>query len=218
LFDVSTLVGSSLVISGVTNANPAIVTTTLNHGYTGTQTVVIAGATGVTGLNGTFTASVLSQTTFSIPLNTITAGTYTGNGVVTPNFRNVTVSISDYPDVYVIPLVIPPAQTVAMTVTWNTSAIGLFVSAAAVVGVAQPALAAYINALPVGQPINELELRATFRAAVAPLIPLPQLTRLVFNVSINGIGVAPIAGTETIFGDPESYFSIVPSAITINQG
>lgn len=218
LFDISTLVGSSLVITGVTNANPAIVTTSLNHGYTGTRTVVIAGATGIVGLNGTFTATVLSQTTFSIPLNTITAGTYTGNGIVTPNFRNVTVSISDYPDVYVIPLVIPPAQTVAMTVTWNTNAIGLFVSAGAVVGAAQPALAAYINALPVGQPINVFELTAAFQAAVAPLVPLAQLTRIVFTVSINGIGVSPTAGTGTIAGDPESYFTIVQSAITINQG
>lgn len=218
LFDISTLVGSSLVISGVTNTNPAVVTTTLNHGYTGTQVIAIAGATGMAGINGTFTASVISQTTFSIPFNAITAGTYTGNGVVTPNFRNVTVSISDYPDVYIVPLVIPPAQTVAMTVTWNTNAAGLFVSPTAVGGAAQPALAAYINALPVGQPINVFELTAAFQAAVAPLVPLAQLTRIVFAVSINGIGVAPLAGTGTIAGDQESYFTIVQSAITINQG
>ena len=216
--DISTLVGSTLNVTGITNANPAVVSTGLNHGFTGTQVIQISGATGITGVNNTpFTATVLSQTTFSIPVNTTSSGTYTGNGVVSPNFRNVTASIYDYPDTYVIPYVIPPMQTVTMVVTWNTISTG-FVSAPSVAAAAQPALAAYVNAIPVGQPMNLFELQATFQTATAALIPTQLLTRLVFAVAINGIGVAPQTGTGIIAGDPESYFQTMASAITVNQG
>jgi hypothetical protein len=37
-------------------------------------------------------------------------------------------------------------------------------------------------------------------------------------VSINGIATAPDVGTETIFGDPESYFSCSAASITVTQG
>jgi hypothetical protein len=216
--DISTLKGSVLVVSGITNANPAVVTTNLNHGYMSGQIVQINGALGITGINGAnLTATVLSATSFSIGVNTTTSGTYTGGGVVTPNFRNVSVNLYDYPDTYTIPYVLPPAQSVTMVVIWNTSSTG-FVSAVAIAGAAQPALVAYINALPVGQPINQFELTATFQAAVAPIVPLALLTRLVFSVSINGVGVAPATGTGIIAGDPESYFTTTAAGVVINQG
>jgi hypothetical protein len=217
IFDVSTLVGSTLTISGATNANPCVITTSLNHGYTGTQNVVITGALGLTLINGSYLATVLSPTTFSIPVNATTGGTYTGGGVVTPNFRNVTTSISNYPDVYMIPFVVPPAQTVSMVVTWNTNSVN-FVSPAAIAAAAQPALALYINTVAVGQPINLFTLQETFQQAVAPLLAQPLLTRLVFAISINGIGVSPLAGTFLIEGDPESYFTTTTAAIVVNQG
>ena len=216
--DFSTLVGSVLVVSGITNANPAVVTTNLNHGYVTGQTVVITKATGLTALNGlSLVATVLSQTTFSVAVNTATSGTYTGNGVVTPNFRNVSTNVYDYPDTYTIPFVIPPSQTVSMVVTWNTSSTG-FVSASAVAAAGQPALAAYVNALPVGQPMNVFELQAVFQQATIGLFPNQLLTRMVFNVSINGIGVSPQTGTGIIAGDPESYFVTTTASISVNQG
>ena len=216
--DISVLTGSVLAVTGITNANPAVVTTSLNHGYSTGQAITINGATGMTGINGVqFTATVISQTTFSIPLNTTASGTYTGGGVVTPNFRNVTTNIYDYPDTYTVPFVVPPQQSVSMVVTWNPSSTG-FVSPVAVAGAAQPALAAYINSLPVGQPINLFELQATFQAAIASLVSPALLTRIVFAVSINGIGVSPSTGTGIIAGDPESYFVTSSAAITVTQG
>lgn len=218
LFDISILTGSIMLISGVTNANPAVVTTALNHGFASGQTITIAGATGMTGLNNTpFVITVLSQTTFSIAVNTINSGTYTGNGVISPNFRNVSTNIYDYPDIYTVPFVIPPQQAVSMTVTWNTSSTG-FISPAAVAGAAQPALANYVNTLPVGQPMNLFELQAAFQASVTSLIPLALLTRMVFAVSINGIGVLPEAGTGIIAGDPESFFLTTAASIVVTQG
>lgn len=216
--DITALTGSTLVVSGITNANPGIVTTNLNHGYVSGQVIQIAGALGMAGINNVnFIATVVSQTSFSIGINTTTLGTYTGGGVVTPNFRNVTTNIYDYPDTYTVPWVIPPLQTVTMVVTWNTSSSN-FVSQIAVANAAQPALVAYVNALPVGQPMNLFELQATFQASVAAIVPLALLTRMVFAVSINGIGVAPETGTGIIAGDPESYFVTTAAGVVVNQG
>jgi len=216
--DISTLTGSVLVVSGITNANPGVVTTSLNHGYTTGQTVTITGALGISGINGVnLTATVLSPTTFSIGINTTTSGTYTGGGVATPNFRNVAVNIYDYPDTYTNDFVIPPSQTVSMVITWNTSSTG-FISATSVASAVQPAIAQYVNTLPVGQPMNLFELQATFQAAVTGIIPLALLTRMVFAVSINGLGVAPETGTGIIAGDIESFFTTTTAAIVVNQG
>ena len=214
--DISTLVGSTMGVSTFTAATNGVVTTTLNHGYASGQAVVITGCT-PSAYNGTYTATVLTENTFSTATNTSTFGALTVGGTMTPNFRNTSVTISQYPDSYTIPIVLPPAQTVAMAVTWQTSSSN-FVSPAGVAQLAQPVLAAYINALPVGAPINVLELNSTFVAAVAGLVPQNLLTILIFSVSINGIVTAPDVGTETIFGDPESYFSCSAASITVTQG
>ncbi|MEJ0016829.1 MAG: hypothetical protein WDN25_09705 [Acetobacteraceae bacterium] len=76
---------------------------------------------------------------------------------MTPNFRNVVVSINDHPDDYLIPYVNPPQQDVTMTVTWNTTSPN-FVSGAAIAQLGAPALAEYVNSIPVGAPINLFEL------------------------------------------------------------
>jgi hypothetical protein len=102
-------------------------------------------------------------------------------------------------------------------VTWNTTSTNL-ISPAAITQLAQPALVAYINSIAVGQPINLFELQAVFQAAVAANLPAAQLTRLIFAVSINGVGVSPSAGTGIIAGYPESYMFTNTALITINQG
>jgi hypothetical protein len=214
--DISMLVGSTLQVAGITNANPGVVTTNLNHGYTTGQTVVIAGVT-PSAFNGTYTATVLSPTTFSIGVNTSSFGTYTSGGVVTPNLRNVTVSINDYPDTYSITFVNPPVQTVVITVTWNTISANL-VSPSAVAALATPALVAYINSITVGQPINTFELQDTFQKAIAFILPIQLISKINFSVAINGITTAPASGTFLIYGDPESYFSTSNSLITVTQG
>lgn len=62
-------------LSGATNANPIVVTTTANHGVTTGQPVVISGVGGNTAANGSFVATYVSATTFSVPA--------TGNGAYT---------------------------------------------------------------------------------------------------------------------------------------
>jgi hypothetical protein len=220
MFDLPDLIGSIMGVSGASNANPGVITTDLNHGYQTGQDVTFSGMTGGnwTTLNGTTQAiEVLSETTFSIPFDTTEFGTYTGGGTLTPNFRNITVSILDYPDTYNITFVNPPQQTVAISVTWNTIGTS-FVNPSSVAQLAIPALVTYINSIAVGQPINVMVMNTTFQSAVSTLVPSQLLTRLVFGVSINGIGVAPIDGTFEIVGDPESFFFCTSADITIEQG
>ncbi len=72
-------------ISTISNANPAVITTTQNHGYL-SQAVVrffLPPPTyfGMPQLNGQFfEIIVLSPTTFSIPLDTTLLGTFTSGG------------------------------------------------------------------------------------------------------------------------------------------
>lgn len=131
--------------------------------------------------------------------------------------RNVTVSLIDYPDTYPILYVMAPVQTVTMAVTWNTTATS-FTGGGAFPGLTQAPLAAYVNALGVGQPINVLEMNEIFQQAVEPLLDASLLTRLVFSVSINGTPVSPGAGTYAITGDAESSFTCAASGISVAQG
>lgn len=217
-FNIPGLQPSTLSVTAITNANPGVVTTDQDHNYETGQVIGITGVVGTAGINGVpLTATVLTGRTFSIGINTTASGAYVSGGVVTPNLRNVAVSINDYPDTYVIPFVDPPLQTVAMTVTWDTISPN-FVSPAAVAQLGAPALAAYVNSIAVGQPINLFELQATFQEAVENILPSELLTRMVFAVSINGVGVNPTAGTGIIAGDPESYFFAVEADIDISQG
>lgn len=218
LFDISSnnLVGSIMVVIGITNANPGVVTTLLNHGYTTGEVITITGIVGMTALNSVpLTITVLTEKTFSVGVDTTGFGAYVSGGVCEPNPRNIVVSITDYPDVYNIPFVSPPAQTVTMVVTWNTTATN-FTGAAAVQQLGVPALVNYINSIPVGAPILLYELQEVFSAAISSALPPQFLTRMVFAVSINGVGTAPESGTGIIPGDPESYMLCDPTGSGIN--
>jgi hypothetical protein len=65
-------------ITGVSTANPGVVTTSAAHGLVTGQVVGIEGVGGATQANGVWTVTVLSTTTFSIPVNV--TGTFSGSG------------------------------------------------------------------------------------------------------------------------------------------
>lgn len=218
LFDTSTLVGSVLGITGVTKANPGVITTDLTHGFTTGQVIGISGVVGMTALNGTTpTITVISPKTFSIGVDTTGFSTYVSGGVITPNLRNTVVSINDYPDTYPIPFVVPLQEIVTIGLTWNTIATNL-ISPTAVAALGAPALASYINSIPAGQPINLFELESVFQIATANIIPTALLTKMVFAVTIDGVSVSPTAGTGIIAGDPQSYLFTTAAQITVTQG
>lgn len=219
LFDINTLVGSEMLVSAITKAAHAQITTSLNHGYSVGDAVEVNDVLGMVAINGVATTvfSVIDEKNFTVNINSTAFTTYISGGVVTPNSRNIEVSIIDFPDTYVVPYVNPPQQSVTVTLTWNTSSPN-FVSGAAVAQAGAPALAAYINGITVGQPINVFEMESVFQISIASILDPNLLTRMIFSVQINGVGTAPIGGTGIIAGDPESYFLCTSSDITIVQG
>lgn len=138
-------------------------------------------------------------------------------GSAISNTRNVTVSLNDYPDTYAILYVSAVAQTVALTVTWNTT-LPNFTGGSTFANLVQGPLTAYINALAVGQVINVMEMNAIFQQAVSSVLDPQLLTRLVFAVYINTTLTPPGTGTYAVTGDPEGYFNITPSNIVVTQG
>jgi hypothetical protein len=218
--DLTTLIGSTLQITAVSSNLHAQLTTSLNHGYVAGQTgLMISGALGMTALNGgPYTVNaVVSPTAFTINFDSTSQPAYAGGGSLTPVARNQVVTIQDTPDVYEIPFVNPPQQSVQISLTWNTTATN-FVSDAAVAQLGAPALVTYVNSIYVGQPINLFELQEVFAAAINSILPQPLLTRMIFTVSINNVGVSPVSGTGVIQGDPESYFLTDPTQISIVRG
>lgn len=216
--DIGVLTGSRMTVVGISNNSPAVITTALNHGYSNAQIIQINDAQGLTGINGlNLAVSVISPTAFSLPIDTTTLGTYqAGTGYCTPNFRNFVANVYDYPDTYNIPIIIPPLQKVTLGVEWNTIDTG-FVSASSMAQAAVSPLAAYVNSIAVGQPINVFELDAVFQTAVAQLVPPALLTRIAFAVTIDGVLITPIDGTGIVQGDPESFLVTDVASISIVQ-
>jgi hypothetical protein len=75
---------ASISISSATNASPVVFTTATSHYLTTGQRITISGATGTwTSVNGSFLVTVLSTTTFSIPIDSSGFGALTGTLIVT---------------------------------------------------------------------------------------------------------------------------------------
>lgn len=70
----SVRLGISGSISSNSVANPTVITTPANHGLQTGQAIVIAGSNSTPSINGAFNVTVLSDTTFSIPVNVTVAG------------------------------------------------------------------------------------------------------------------------------------------------
>ncbi len=217
--NIALLTGSVLEITAITKAANAQITTALNHGKSVGDSITIddvVGMTQINGLTGTV-QSVPSEKVLTVNINSTGFSNYISGGEITPNDRNIEVSVNNYPDSYDIVFINPPQQSVDVTLTWNTTATN-FVSASAVAQLGAPALADYINAIPVGQPINIFQMEEVFTLAIASILDPALVTRMVFSVSINGVGTSPNAGTGIVEGDPESYFLTTSTNITITQG
>lgn len=69
------IMGPSLTITGNTLANPTVVTTSTAHGLATGDSVNITGSNSTPSINGDNTVTVISSTTFSVPVNVTVAGT-----------------------------------------------------------------------------------------------------------------------------------------------
>ena len=213
--DIATLQGSQLAISGMTAANPVVITTSLNHGFIAGQTFTVTGAT-PSAYNRTYTVASVTATSITTTTNGSGFGTYAGGATFSSNPRNVTATLFQNPNSYNITYINPPQQVVTISALWNTI-LANFTAGASVNQLAAPAIQSYINSIYVGQPINLLELNAVFQKAVTSVIDAPNITTLQWTVTINGVVVSPSAGTSIIEGDPESYFYCSPTGVTVTQ-
>lgn len=214
--DISRLTGSSLNVTGITNANPGVVTTDLTHGFSNGQVITIAGVTGMTGINGTsLTVTVISPHSFSIGINTTSSGAWTGGGVVSPNLRNNVVTINDWPDNYLIPFVIPLQQTVTITYQWDTESVNYLTDATVSSLVSDNAIA-YVNGIFAGKPLNINNLKDVFLQAVNTVLDMSLITTLNVVVTVNGIITSADAGTNIISGDPYSYWFIASDGVIVD--
>ncbi len=211
--DVSTLTGSQLAITGISAATDAVITTNYNSGSAVGTVLPVTGAT-PTAYNTTYTVTGVSGTSITTSTNSSGFGAYTSGAVFNPNPRNVSTTITDGPNTYLIVFVNPPNQVVTGTVTWATN-LPSFASISQVNQLSAAAFVVYINALQVGQPINLLEMTAVFQQAVASVLAAPNISALTFSISINGSVTAPSAGTSIIPGDPESFYSAAANAFTV---
>jgi hypothetical protein len=222
ILDISTLVGSTMAVDDISNAANAQFTTVLNHGYSAGQNVLVEGVQGgmsaINGLPMTI-VSIVDEHNFTVNIDTTSFSAYTLGGVLTPNLRNVYTPIINFPNVYQVVFVNPPAQAVTIGVTWNTSATN-FLNGPSVATQTAPALAAYVNSVAVGQPMNLFNLQQVFTDAASAVLPPALLTRMIFEVQINNVTVSPDPGTGIIAGDPESYFTTDATGlnITVTQG
>lgn len=216
LFDISLLKGSALAITGIAlNGSNLVFTFNLSTGFTpGVQFTVINASE--SGYNDTFTVEAVSLDGMTVTVAQ-KAGPYpgyTGGAELAASPRNVSVTISDYPDIYNVLFIAPPSQNVGVTVAWNTDAPNL-VADDTVAQAIQPVVFQYINSIVVGKPINTLHLNNLIQAAVQNIVPIEYLSHLAYTLTVNGTQVPT---NELVYGDPEGYFLTALSNINVVRG
>ena len=215
--DITLLRGSQVVVSGATQANPCVITTSTSHGLTNGSTATIAGALGDTAINGTWTVTVISDTQFSIPVNTTGSGTYEGGGYLSSDPRLQTITIYDAPNTYTIVFCIPLTQLIGVAIVWNTPDTAI-ASQETFSALAIPAVISYINTLTTGQPINLLAMQYAVLVAIYGTIPPDDVSRFDITITIDGTVVAPPTGSFLIATDALSYPYTAAANVTATLG
>jgi hypothetical protein len=219
LFDISCLARPTIDIAGITNDNPIIVTTVNNHNLLTGMVEEFTEVTGMESLNfNSFPVTVLSDKTFSVPVDGTILGPWNGGGIVSPNPILQEVTINSYPDSYIIPFILPAQQLVTLVVTWQADSPN-YISVQGMAQAAAPALVDYINSLYCGiSPLNIYEMQCVFLASVKSLVHSENITFLNFAVSFDGVAQQPIGSSGVIPGDPNSYFYTTIANVSVDQG
>lgn len=216
--DISRLSGCTLNITGITQANPGVVSTGITHGFSSGQVIQISGIVGMTELNGVdLTITVIDAHNFSIGVDTSAMGAWVSGGVVTPNLRNNFITVNDWPDNYVIPFVIPLQQLVTVNFAWATSG-NNYLANATVQQLISANVISYINSIYAGKPLSLIKLKNIFEDAISSTLDISLLSKLSITVTVNGVLTSPDSGTEIISGDPYSYWYISSTGVTTSEG
>jgi hypothetical protein len=210
------LMGAVIHVAGISNTNPVVISTADNHNLATGDIEVISGNVGFPFINDQpYSITVTGLKTFTIPVDGTLYGTWQYGGIVTPNPINELVNISDYPDSFSIPFVIPPQEVVNITATWKTDSPN-YVSPAAVAQYATPAIIDYINSIPAGTtPINLNVLNEVFLDSIVSILAGELVVSIQWTISVSGVGAFPEPGTQVIWGDRYSYFYTDTSNVSV---
>lgn len=214
--DISRLKGTDLNVTGITNANPGVVTTDITHGFSTGQIINITGVLGMTGVNNVpLTITVLSSHTFSIGINTTSSGAWTGGGLITPNLRNNVVTINDWPDDYLIPFVTPLQQLVTIKFEWATESVN-YLTDATIAALVSGSVISYVNGVFAGKPMNINNIKDVFLQSINSTLDMSLISTLNVVVTVNGVITNVDAGTNIISGDPYSYWFIASDGVIVD--
>lgn len=93
--EIGTGSGSAKTITGVTLGNPTIITAT-GHGFNNGDVVTIAGVTGTTAANGTWSVLYKTTNTFAIALDTTGGAAYVSGGTATGTTFTKILNLKDF--------------------------------------------------------------------------------------------------------------------------
>lgn len=213
--DITRLKLSSLNVSGITQANPGVVSTDITHGFASGQVIKINGILGMTALNNVpLTITVIDERSFSVGVNTTSYPAWAGGGVVTPNLRNTSVTINNNPDIYTINYVQPLQQLTTISFLWNSQTVN-YIADNVILTLINDNIIAYVNSLQAGSPLNINKLKDIFLQSINDTYDMSLITTLDVNVTVNGIITPPDSGTDIISGDRLSYFFIPDNGVTV---
>jgi hypothetical protein len=203
--------GTQIQISGITKANPAVVTTASAHGYTSGDVVIFQGlyqssTTGMPQICGiAFTVTVTSTTAFSIPWNTNQSNYTALSGSPTGAFVKKVL----YPYLYAPGATVISAITTGTTTTIDTSSAHNFVVGQEVAfrvpsvwGTTQ--LNSLPNTITPGSPIYGYVVAVTDYNTVV--------------VNINSVGFTAYNSNQTVAGVPGLGFPFIVAVGDVNTG
>jgi hypothetical protein len=130
--------------------------------------------------------------------------------------ESITVTITDYPDHYDIPIILPTSQMVTVILTWNTR-ISDLLDPDSVTAATAAQIVDYVNAVPIGEPINTYQIESLFLEVLTPMVSPTQVSLIDVSIGINGTIVPPQPETGLVFGGEYSYFTTDQSHVTVQQ-
>lgn len=213
--DITLLRGSSITITGATQASPCTITTAINHNLVSGMSVTISGALGMTELNGSHVVTVLSPTTFTIPVDTTASPTYQGSGFLVNNSALQTVTIYEGSDAYDIVFLLAQPQVLSLVITWSGLP-NLLVTNQEVAANFAPAALDYINSLTTGSSINLQVLKNSLTNSLEAG-SIAGFTELNVEVLIDGQAVSPTEGSLIIDLDEFCYPMLSLENIQVTQ-
>ncbi len=148
----------------------------------------------------------------------------TATGTATPpttntadSSLNTTVTITDGTNTFDVTFVTPVQNVATLSITWNTNLTN-FTGGSLVNSAAAPAIAAYVNALGVNQPINYGVIQTVFTTAISGIIAQENISEFSITMTINGVAAAPASGQQIVSPlTSDGYFYVSSSGVTVAQ-